>query len=263
VNRARRFDVEDTTVAEILPFPDGNYRYIRGVFQYSAGVAAEPGFEIERVRFFRALPLPQGFDAIRARLEALGRPLTAFCACELRSPAPVSEAGFSAFNQIYVDQLKAWRVYRDDLNPVARSNVSPATAAPAEPSIHAFSYTVPSADRGRGSFVVAGSAEAPEGRPSYRDHAIAAGDVTPAGILEKARWTLGEMERRMGALGFGWADSTALQLYTVHDTWPALEAEMCARGAIGAGLTWHYARPPVIGLEYELDTRAVRREFVL
>ena len=27
----------------------------------------------------------------------------------------------------------------------------------------------------------------------------------------------------MGALGFGWNDSTALQLYTVHDTWPILE----------------------------------------
>jgi hypothetical protein len=250
-------------VAEVLAFPDGNYRFIRGVFQYSAGVAAEPGFEIERVRLFRPLALRQGFAAIQARLEALGRPLTAFCACELRSPAPVSEAGFSAFNQIYVEQLKAWRVYREDRNPVARSNVCPAMSAPSEPSIYAFSYTVPAAAAGRGTFIVAGSAEAPEGRPGYRDHAIAAGDVSPNGILEKARWTRREMERRMGALGFGWSDSTALQLYTVHDTWPILEQEMAARGAIAAGLTWHFARPPVIGLEYELDTRAVQREFVL
>jgi hypothetical protein len=250
-------------VTEVLAFPDGNYRYIRGVFQYSAGVAAEPGFEIERVRFFRPLALRAGFTAIQARLQALGRPLTAFCACELRSRAPVSESGFSAFNQVYVEQLKAWRVFRDDLNPVARSNVSPAVSARPEPSIHAFSYTVPAASGGRGTFVVAGSAEAPEGRPGYRDHAIAAGDVSPKGIVEKARWTLGEMERRMGALGFGWNDSTALQLYTVHDTWPVLEKEMAARGAIAAGLSWHFARPPVIGLEYELDTRAVQREFVL
>jgi hypothetical protein len=250
-------------VAEILSFPDGGYRFIRGVFQYSAGVAAEPGFEVERVRFFRPLPLRAGFEAIQARLEALGRPVTAFCACELRSPAPVSEAGFSNFNEIYVEQLKTWGLYRDGLNPVARSNVCPATHAPVEPSLHAFSYTVPADPGGRGTFVVAGSAEAPEGRPGYRDHAIAGGDISAGGILEKARWTLGEMERRMGALGFGWQDSTALQLYTVHDTWPILEPEMAARGAIGAGLTWHFARPPVIGLEYELDTRAVRREFVL
>ncbi|MEP7302054.1 MAG: hypothetical protein ABI699_11035 [Caldimonas sp.] len=250
-------------MAEVLAFPDGDYRFIRGVFQYSAGVAAEPGFEIERVRFFRPLALREGFEAIQARLEARGRALTAFCACELRSPAPVSEAGFSAFNEVYVEQLKDWSLYRDDLNPVARSNVCPANSPPAEPSIHAFSYTVPAAAGGRGTFVVAGSAEAPEGRPGYRDHAIAAGDVSPRGIVEKARWTLAEMERRMGALGFCWDDSTALQLYTVHDTWPLLEQEMAERGAIRAGLTWHYARPPVIGLEYELDTRAVQREFVL
>jgi hypothetical protein len=74
---------------------------------------------------------------------------------------------------------------------------------------------------------------------------------------------LGEMERRMAALGFGWADSTALQLYTVHDTWPVLEREMAARGAIAGGLTWHFARPPVVGLEYELDTRGVLRELVI
>lgn len=250
-------------MAEVLAFPDGNYRFIRGVFQYSAGVAAEPGFEIERVRFFRPLRLRDGFAAIEARLQALGRPLTALCACELRSPAPVSEAGFSAFNQIYVEQLKAWRIYRDDLNPVARSNVSPAASAPAEPSIYAFSYTVRAGAAGRGTFVVAGSAEAPEGKPGYRDQAIAAGDISPSGIVEKARWTLGEMERRMGALGFGWNDSTALQLYTVHDTWSILESEMATRGAIAAGLTWHFARPPVIGLEYELDTRGVQREFVV
>lgn len=250
-------------MAEVLAFPDGGYRFVRGVFQYSAGVAAEHGFEIERVRFFRPLPLREGFRAIEARLKARGRPVTALCACELRSPAPVSEAGFSAFNEVYVEQLKAWGIYRDALNPVARSNVCPATSAPLEPSLYAFSYTVPAAAGGRGTFVVAGSAEAPEGRPGYRDHAIAAGDVSAGGILEKARWTLGEMERRMGALGFGWQDSTALQLYTVHDTWSILESEMAARGAIMAGLTWHFARPPVIGLEYELDTRAVRREFVL
>jgi hypothetical protein len=250
-------------VAEVLTFPDGGYRFMRGVFQYSAGVAAEPGFEIERVRFFRPLALREGFKAIATWLESRGRAATALCACELRSPAPVSEAGFSAFNEGYVEQLKAWRIYRNDLNPVARSNVSPVKFAPAEPSLYAFSYTVPAAASGRRTFVVAGSAEAPEGKPGYRDYAVRGSDVSPSGMLEKARWTLGEMERRMGALGFSWQDSTALQLYTVHDVWPLLEEEMAGRGAIPAGLTWHFARPPVIGLEFELDTRCVEREFMV
>ena len=37
-------------MAEVISFAAGGYRYVKGVFQYSAGVAAEPGFEIERVR---------------------------------------------------------------------------------------------------------------------------------------------------------------------------------------------------------------------
>lgn len=250
-------------MAEVLVFPEGGYRFIRGVFQYSAGVAAQPGFEIERARFFRPQPLTKGFEAIRGHLERRGRSATALCACELRSPAPVSEAGFSAFNSLYVDQLKAWNIYRNDLNPVARSNVCPAKFPPSEPAIYAFSYTVPADQAARRTFVVAGSSEVAEGQASYRDHAVRLGDVSPDGIREKACWTLGEMERRMSALGFRWSDSTALQLYTVHDTWPFLEKEIAQRGAIMAGLTWHFARPPVIDLEYELDTRAVSREFVL
>jgi hypothetical protein len=250
-------------MAEILSFPDGGYRFIRGVFQYSAGVAAEPGFEIERVRFFRPLPLAEGFQAIAAHLQHNGRPQTALCACELRSPAPLSDAGFSEFNTLYVQQLKAWNIYRNDLNPIARSNVCPLKSAPAQPSIYAFSYTVPAKTAARATFVVAGSAESPEGKRSYGEGAVRKGDVSAEAIADKARWTLGEMERRMAALGFSWGDSTALQLYTVHDTWPVLEQEMAARGAIMAGLTWHLARPPVLGLEYELDTRAVFREFVV
>jgi hypothetical protein len=35
------------------------------------------------------------------------------------------------------------------------------------------------------------------------------------------------------------------------------------RGAARAGLTWHYARPPVEGLEYEMDCRSVGREGVV
>ncbi len=250
-------------MSEILAFADGGYRFIRGVFQYSGGVTAQPGFEIERVRFFRPLPLADGFQAIQSHLQRKGRTPAALCACELRSPAPLSDAGFSNFNTLYVDQLKAWDIYRNDLNPIARSNVCPANAAPAQPGIYAFSYTVPAKAGARATFVIAGSAEAPEGKSSYRDHAVRAGEVSADAIRDKARWTLGEMERRMSALGFSWGDSTALQLYTVHDTWPVLEQEMAARGAILAGLTWHFARPPVKGLEYELDTRAVFREIVL
>ena len=41
-------------------FPAGNYAFIPAVFQYSSGAAADSGFEIERVRFDRLLPLAEG-----------------------------------------------------------------------------------------------------------------------------------------------------------------------------------------------------------
>src|ERR1043165_8257779 len=37
-------------------FAAGGYRTIPAVFQYSGGVAAEPGFEIVRARFHRPVP---------------------------------------------------------------------------------------------------------------------------------------------------------------------------------------------------------------
>lgn len=35
-------------MADVRDFQEGGYRYIKAVFQYSGGVAALPGFEIER-----------------------------------------------------------------------------------------------------------------------------------------------------------------------------------------------------------------------
>lgn len=239
----------------------GGYRYIPAVAQYSAGVAAEPGFRIERARFSRVVPLREGFERIEEHLQSLGRPNAAFCACELRSPAPFTETGFREFNEIYTGTLKRWGII-DDANPVARSNVCPELDPPVEPGFHAFSYTVADAAAAP-SFVVAGSAEAPEGKGDYRDNAIAPGDVSAEGILTKARWVLGEMENRMRVLGFDWRAATATQVYTVHDIHPFLGDELVRRGAMRAGLTWHFNRPPVLGLEYEMDCRGMAVERVL
>ena len=38
---------------------------------------------------------------------------------------------------------------------------------------------------------------------------------------------------------------------------------LVARGAAAHGLTWHFARPPIVGLEYEMDVRAVHEERVI
>lgn len=249
-------------MASTIDVPNGGYSFIPGVFQYSAGVAALPGFRIERVRFSRPVPLREGFDRIARTLAAAGRPPSAFCACELRSPAPFTETGFTAFNEAYVGVLKDWRVVDGGANPVARSNVCPEIDPPAEPSFHAFAFTTAAADAPR-SFVIAGSGEAPEGKGNYRDHIVRRGDVGAAGLREKARWVLGEMERRMAAVGATWHQTTAVQLYTVHDVHPFLGDELVRRGAARHGLTWHFNRPPVVDLEYEMDCRGVHAEHVL
>ena len=125
-----------------IDFAPGNYRYVPSVFQYSSGAAAMPGYHIERVMFRKPVSLKQGFERIAALIQGQGRPLTAFCACELRSPAPFDDAGFKAFNEVYVGTLAAWGIYNAETkaNPVARSNVCPEIGGPPEPSFHAFSY---------------------------------------------------------------------------------------------------------------------------
>ncbi len=243
-------------------FAAGGYRFIPAVSQYSGGVAAEPGHRIERVRFARVVPMRDGFAAIERHLASIGRPTTAFCACELRSPAPFTEQGFRDFNAVYVETLRRWGLMDGDVNAVARSNVCPAVAPPAEPGFHAFAYTVSDAAAAP-SWIVAGSGEAPEGPGDYRDRMVARGDVSPAGLLAKARFVLAEMERRMAALGADWRTATATQVYTVHDFHPFLADELARRGAMPAGLTWHFARPPVRELEYEMDCRGIAAERVL
>jgi hypothetical protein len=246
----------------ISEFPAGSYGFIPAVFQYSGGAVADPGFEIERVRFDNLVPLADGFAKIAHYIQAAGRPLTSFCACELRSPAAFTEDGFRAFNQHYVKTLAEWGLFDGTTNPVARSNVCPEIGPPSEPSFFAFSFTRPNASA-KPSFVIAGSAEARGGPGSYPERIVRYRDLSPEGMQEKVRFTVGAMEERMAAFGAGWKDATDVQVYTVHDFHPVIADELVRPGAARAGLTWHFARPPVVDLDYEMDCRRVLREVVI
>jgi hypothetical protein len=246
----------------VSEFSAGNYRFIPAVFQYSSGAAANPGYEIERVRFDKMPPLAEGFDLIAKYIEAAGRPLTSFCACELRSPAAFTEDGFLKFNRHYVKTLAEWGIFDGTTNPVARSNVCPEIDPPVEPSFYAFCFSRPNASSAP-SFVIAGGAESREGPGTYPERIVRYRDLSPEGINEKVRFTVGSMERRLSAFGFGWKDTTAVQAYTVHDFHPVIADGLVRHGAARSGLTWHFARPPVIDLEYEMDCRRVMRETVI
>jgi hypothetical protein len=246
----------------VSDFAGGNYRFIPAVFQYSSGAAANPGYEVERVRFDKLIPLAEGFARIASYIQAAGRPLTSFCACELRSPAAFTEEGFRAFNQHYVKTLAEWGLFDGTTNPVARSNVCPEIDPPGEPSFYAFSFTRPSTGSSP-SFVIAGGAEARGGSGSYPERIVRYRDMSPEGWNEKVRFTVGEMERRLAEFGFTWKDTTGVHAYTVHDFHPHIAEALVRRGAMRSGLTWHFARPPVIDLEYEMDCRRVLREVVV
>ena len=246
---------------DVVVFNEGGYRYIKAGYQFSSGVAAEAGFEIERARFAAPPPVAAGMSAIEAHLARLGRPSTAFAACELRSPQPFSEQGFDEFNRAYVKTLERWGVYRNGVNPVARTNVCPQYGPPAEPVIHAFSYTV-ARRSDRGSFIIAGGAEVRSGVEGYAARTVRYGDTSTEGMREKVRHVVTLMGVRLEALGFSWRDATSVQAYTVHDIGALVGPEIAARTGHEA-LAWYLACPPVVGLEFEMDVRGAAREVVL
>ena len=209
-------------MAGALDFAAGGYRFLPSVFQYSGGVAALPGHAIRRVRFKAPVPLEAGFERIERLITDAGRPLTAFCACELRSPAPFTEQGFRAFNEVYVVTLERWGLFDGKVNPVARSNVCPELDPPGEPSFHAFSFTVAAAGAAP-TFVICGRRRGEGGRASYSERTIRRGETSPDAMREKARYVLGEMERRLAA--FGWAGPTppprrSIRCTTSTRSWP-------------------------------------------
>jgi hypothetical protein len=246
----------------LLEHPIGEYRFLSGIAPYSSGVVACPGYEIIRATLHVPIPYRDGFNLIEAHLAKQQRTWRALCALELRLPAPLSFAGFGAFNQEYQGQLAERGLLMGDLNPVARTNVAPAALAPDEPSLYAFSYTVPCGEKnGQSTFVVAGAGELVGGELSAAA-ILRPGDRTIDSIQEKAALVMKVMGQRLQGLQVSWSDVTAVDVYTVHSLLPFLEGPGYAEigQATIHGAHWYYSRPPIIGLEFEMDVRGVRRE---
>ncbi len=242
-------------------FKEGGYRYIPSVFQYSAGVAAEPGFQLVNARFRSILPIQEAFTCIEQHLKKIGRPLTAFAHCELRSPKQFDDQGFIAFNRKYVHTLGEWGIYQAEskessfINPVARTNVCPEYFGPTEVGMYAFTYTVLTSSNSTGSFVLSGGGDARSGPEPYRERIIAYGDTSNAGLKRKMEFVADEMTKRLESLGFNWSDVTSAQAYSVHNIGGLLEDVFVKQGYSRSGMNWHFSRPPVAGLDFEMDLR--------
>jgi hypothetical protein len=243
--------------------PAGSYSFLPGIAPFSSGVVATSGHQVVHATVRALVPWREGFTLIDRHLRDQGRPRAALCAIELRSPAPFSFDGFDAFNTGYRQLLDEWGLLVGGENPVARTNVAPLAGAPSEPSLYAFSYTIPGATL-RPTFVCAGAGELRE-RGSRAEGIVRRGDTSPDAMREKAAFVMRTMQDRLTALGGDWSDVTMIDVYTAQPIGTFL-ADTVLRPAGPAaihGVRWYPSRPPIAGLEYEMDVRGVMRELVV
>lgn len=258
---AQTQEVSGSQSTNLVDHPRGQYSFVRGIPAYSAGVVARTGYEIVHATFSHPQSLLAGFKAIEEHLTAAHLPRFALCALELRSPRALSSDDFRTFNARYLDALRSWSILLEaDVNPIARTNVSPVLFPPGEPAIHGFSYLAQSNATER-TFIVAGGGELPDGSINAAD-IFRRGDTTPSALSDKARYVQARMLSRLRAMGVNWRDVTAINVYTAHDLTEKLVTEVLADTGHNA-VTWNYARPPIKDLEFEMDLRGVRRELFL
>lgn len=240
--------------------PTGDYSFLPGIAPYSCGVVANAGFEVVQVTFDNLVPVDSGFDLIAAQLATWKRPLTALCAIALRVPRPFTFDGFANFNSLYAETLKNWGVFVQGVNPVARTNVAPERDAPAVASMFGFAFTRPSPTTCK-TFVVAGAGELPEGVLN-RQGIVELGNTSPAGMAGKATFVMDLMERRLFGLGASWRDVTTVNVYTAHSLTPLLPEIVLGRMGPASlrGVRWHFSRPPIEEIEYEMDMRGTMTE---
>lgn len=242
----------------LLEQPAGGYRFLTGIAPYSAGVSAARGYAIVRRQFVTPLPLELGFDAVARHLASVDRPRLALCAMELRIPAPLSFGGFAALNRDYQMTLAQWGLLVDGRNPIARTNIAPVTAAPAEPSLYAFCYTVPAANAPN-TFVVAGAGDLHDQADLRPQAIVRPGETSADALLTKATVVVSVMSDRLAGLEATWNQVTFVGVYTPHLSALLVEEAILPRLGAAAihGVHWYYSRPPIAGLEFEMDLRRV------
>jgi hypothetical protein len=240
----------------------GNYRFVRGIGPFSAVVAALPGFEIAHARFLPLIALSDGYMRVERHLQEVQRPLEALCGMELRIPNVLSREAFDEFNAPYIERLKSWGLQTAGANPVTRTNVAFESSPVAGPMLAGFYYTIPSSGQ-NATFVLSGVPEIASREGGVQ--IVARGDTSADGLRQKLECILQVLDAHLSEMKLKWEMATAINVYTVFNIHPLLAPLLLTRlgAASHAGVTWHYARPPVSGLDLEVDARAVRLELVL
>jgi hypothetical protein len=241
---------------ELVHNADGGYFFLPSVRPFSAGVAADDAHDIVRVP--ARAPVGELPELLRAVIEGrYARPLAALCSVELRSAHPASWAEFETFNAGYAAWLDELGITVGGINPVARTNVAPAIGAPSEAVVHAIAFTVPRSVE-RNTFVVAGAAEVVG---NVADGTVRPGDKSTDALQEKVEFVLARMTERLAALRMDRDRRTSTHVYTVRTLPTTLSMAIGrATGGEDGSYVLHLAKPPIEGLEFEMDMRSVRHE---
>ena len=244
-------------MTKLTPRPDGNFSYLTGSGTYSRGVVADKGFTLVHATLRAPLPLAQGFKAITAHLESIGRPAQAFCGAELRIAAPFTAEAFAAFNKTYITLLDKHGLRNGEQATGTRTNVAlSGEIAPKSPSVFAFTYTVPGVRAGgRKSFIGSGLGEVN----------VQTGKSSPKAMAAKAANVMGALNEQLLALGAKWTDVSQTSMYTVRTVDSYVNDVVIAGMGPAArfGLHWFVAAPPILDLEFEVDLRGVSQELFL
>lgn len=251
------FRSEDLSV--FVNNPTGNFQFLKGGGPFSSGAVASAGYEVVHAIFNPLPPLEKAYSLMEQHLASHKRPIQALCGMELRIPKVLSFEDFGKFNQPYIEKLKQWNLHLEGLNPVARTNVAIEVSPVAVPSVYGFCYTAPSSFRGK-TFVVAGAGELRSGTEIVRR-----GDTSTDGMREKAKYVLDIMVGRLKDMEIAWTDVTATNVYTVFHLDPLMKDTILPVLGESArhGIRWHYARPPIVDIDFEMDIRGVRQEITL
>ncbi|MDE2333679.1 MAG: hypothetical protein KGK10_03995 [Rhodospirillales bacterium] len=248
-------------MTRMIAMPAGFAYLAAGPRPFSAGVIARPGHRLVRVRPRNALSLADGLGLAASHLAARGLPALALAALELRAPAALAPEAFAAFNRDYANLLRERGFLAGDTFPIARSNMAPLFDPPRQTLLHAFTYAAPAASlpgggpEGAADFLVSGKPELSEDPPGI----VAAGDTSAAGMHAKAHFVVAALRATTDALGGDWSLLTGAQAYTPHPLEGA-RAVLRASGLADLGVTLVPGYPPVTGLDFELDVRAISAE---
>ncbi len=228
----------------LTQFAPGNYRTLASAGRpFSDGIVADPGYDLVRAVFSRPRPLYEALDEARRHVEAAGRRATALAGFELRIPGPLTAEGFAAFNRPYVERMTELGLSTSEGLVTTRTNVSPTVAGVTEPTLLAFTYTVPS-DGARGiAYRLSGATETRS-------------DGTTA---ERLSTIVDTLDEHLAELGATWGQATAITIYGEACDLDAATLSRFGEAAL-RGVRWYPSLPPIVGIGFEIDAHSVGTE---